>query len=114
VDASRALRRQAELEETALSEQIAVDTRARWQAARLAQATLEVTDRGQVAAAEAQPLQAARVAQGAATTTEVVAAEAAPATARSQAVSARYQYLVAWMALSREVGVLPVRAEAAR
>jgi outer membrane protein len=114
VDASRALRRQAELEEAALSEQIAVDTRARWQAARLAQATVEVADRGLAAAAEAQRLQAARFAQGAATTTEVVDAEAALATAQSQAVSARYQYLVAWMALNREVGLLPVRAEAAR
>src|SRR5262249_2702221 len=108
------LRRQAELEEVALNEQIAVDTRARWQAARLAQATLEVTDRGQAAAAEAQRLQTARFAQGAATTTEGVDAEAALATGGSQGASARYQYLVAWMALSRAVGLLPVRAEAAR
>jgi outer membrane protein TolC len=114
VDASRALRRQAQLEETALSEQIAVDTRARWQAARLARATLEVADRGLAAATEAQRLQAARFAQGAVTTTEVVDAEAALATARSQAASARYQYLVAWMALNREVGLLPMPAEAAR
>jgi outer membrane protein TolC len=114
VDASRALRRRAQLEEAALSEQIAVDTRARWQAARLALATIEVADRGLAAAAEAQRLQAARFAQGAATTTEVVDAEAALATARSQAASARYQYLVAWMALNREVGLLPVPAEAAR
>lgn len=114
VDASRAAHRQARIEASALNDQIAVDTRARWQAARLAQATLEVTDRGLAAAAEAQRLQAARFAQGAATTTELVDAEAALATARSQAANARYQYLVAWMALHREIGLLPVPAEAAR
>jgi outer membrane protein TolC len=114
VDASRAVSRQAQLQQARLSEQIAVDARARWQAARLAQATLEVADRGLTAAAEAQRLQAARFAQGAATTTEVVDAEAALATARAQSAVGRYQYLVAWMALSREVGMLPVHAEAAR
>lgn len=114
VEGSRALSRQARLSEVALTEQIAVDTRARWQAARLARATLEVADRGLTAAAEAQRLQAVRFAQGAATTTEVVDAEAALANAQSQATIGRYQYLVSWMALSREVGVLPVHPEARR
>lgn len=114
VEGSRAISRQAHLAEVSLGEQIAVDTRARWQAARLAQATLEVADRGLAAAVEAQRLQAARFAQGAATTVEVVDAETALANARSQAVIGRYQYLVAWMALSREVGALPVHAEARR
>jgi outer membrane protein len=107
VDASRALSRKARLAQVALGEQIAVDTRARWQAARLARATLEVADRGRVAAVEAQRLQAARFAQGAATTIEVLDAETALANAEAQAVIGRYQYLVAWMALGREVGMLP-------
>ncbi len=107
LDAARAVSRQARLAETALGEQIAVDARARWQAARTAQATLEVAERGLAAAAEAQRLQAARFAQGAATTVELVDTESALAAAQAQAVIARYQYLVAWMALSREVGALP-------
>ncbi|HEX7842899.1 MAG TPA: TolC family protein [Kofleriaceae bacterium] len=108
VEGSRAVSRQAHLAQVAQGEQIAVDTRARWQAARLARATLEVADRGLAAAVEAQRLEAARFAQGAATTVEVLDAETALANAQSQAVIGRYQYLVAWMALSREVGMLPV------
>ncbi|HWU88429.1 MAG TPA: TolC family protein, partial [Kofleriaceae bacterium] len=112
VDGARAVSRQARLTQGALVEQIAVDTRARWQAARTAQATLDVAARGLTAAVEAQRLQAARFAQGAATTVEVIDAEAALASAQAQSVIARYQYLVAWMALSREVGALPMAPQA--
>jgi outer membrane protein TolC len=112
VDGARAVSQQAHLAQHALADQIAVDTRARWQAARTAQATLEVAARGLTAAVEAQRLQAARFAQGTATTVEVVDAETALASAQAQAAISRYQYLVAWMALSREVGVLPVAPEA--
>lgn len=112
VEGSRAISRQARLTQGALADQIAVDTRARWQAARTAQATLEVAARGLAAAVEAQRLQAARFAQGAATTVEVVDAETALANAQAQAVIGRYQYLVAWMALSREVGALPAPPQA--
>ncbi|MEO7735720.1 MAG: TolC family protein, partial [Kofleriaceae bacterium] len=76
----------------------------RWQSARTAFATLGVTARGLAAAVEAQRVLAARFAQGAATTVEVVDAETALANAQAQAVVGRYQYLVAWMALAREVG----------
>ena len=107
VEGAQAASRQARLSQVALADQIAVDVRARWQAARLAQATLEVTARGLAAAVEAQRLQAARFAHGAATTVEVLDAETALANAQSQAAVARYQYLVAWMALSRAVGSLP-------
>ena len=55
----------------------------------------------------AQRQLSARFAQGAATTVEVLDAETALANAQSQQVIGRYQYLVAWMALSREVGVVP-------
>jgi outer membrane protein len=112
VEGSRALSRQALLGQSALASQIAVDTRARWQAARTAQATLEVTARGLAAASEAQRLQAARYSHGAATTVEVLDAETALANAKAQAAIARYQYLVAWMALSRAVGTVPGKPEA--
>ena len=110
VDVARAFSRQRHLAQSALSERIAVDTRASWQAARIAQATLEVTARRLAAAAETQRLQATRFKNGAATTVELLDAETALANAQSQAAIARYQYLVAWMALSRAVGTLP-RAE---
>ena len=108
VDAARAVSRQAELSQAAAVDQIAVEARARWQVARTQLASLEVAARGEAAAAEAQRLLAARFAQGAATTVEVVDAETALANARSQVAIRRFQYLVAWMALSRGVGALPV------
>jgi len=107
VEGTRALSRQAHLAQAALADQIALDSRARWQAARTALATLEVTARGLSAAGEAQRLQATRFSHGAATTVEVIDAETAHANAKAQAAIARYQYLVAWMALSRAVGALP-------
>jgi outer membrane protein len=107
VDGSRALSRQALLAQAQLADQITVDTRARWQAARTAQAMLEVTARGLAAATEAQRLQAAKFSSGAATTVEVIDAETLLANAKAQAAIARYQYLVTWMALSRAVGTVP-------
>jgi outer membrane protein TolC len=108
VDAARAVSRQAELSQGVVVDQVAVEARARWQAARTELASLEVAARGEAAAAEAQRLLAARFAQGAATTVQVVDAETALANARSQVAIRRFQYLVAWMALSRGVGALPV------
>jgi outer membrane protein TolC len=107
VEGSRALSRQAQIAQVAAADQIAVDARSRWQAARTAQATLEVTARGLAAAAEAQRLQAARFQHGAATTVEVLDVETALANAKAQEAIARYQYLVAWMALGRAVGTVP-------
>ncbi|HSS02124.1 MAG TPA: TolC family protein, partial [Kofleriaceae bacterium] len=107
VDGSRALSRQAQIAQVAAADQIAVDARSRWQAARTAQATLDVTARGLAAAAEAQRLQAARFQHGAATTVEVLDVETALANAKAQEAIARYQYLVAWMALGRAVGTVP-------
>jgi outer membrane protein len=107
VDGSRALSRQALLAQAQLADQITVDTRARWQAARTAQAMLEVTARGLAAATETQRLQAVKFSSGAATTVEVIDAETLLANAKAQAAIARYQYLVAWMALSRAVGSVP-------
>jgi len=112
VEGTRALSRQAVLAQAQVADQIAVDTRGRWQAARTALATLEVTARGLAAAGEAQRLQATRFSHGAATTVEVLDAETAHANAKAQAAIARYQYLVAWMALSRAVGTLPGKPQA--
>jgi outer membrane protein len=109
VAGARALDRQARVAHAAMTEQIAVDARTRWQAANTARATLDVTTRGLAAAAEAQRLQTARFAQGAATTVEVLDAETSFANARSQAAIARYQYLVAWMAVGRATGTLPMQ-----
>ena len=113
-DAARAVSRQAELSQGAVVDQIAVEARARWQAARTELASLDAAARGETAAVEAQRLLAARFAQGAATTVELVDAEAALANARSQAAIRRFQYLVAWMALGRAVGALPVAPGARR
>jgi outer membrane protein len=112
VEASQAADRQARRARVALGDQIAADTRARWQDARLARATLEVAGRRLAAAAEARRIQAARFAQGAATTIEVLDAETALASAQAEAAIGRYQYLVAWMGLGREVGSLPLGPEA--
>ena len=114
VDAARSVHRQSRLAEVSLGEQIAVDTRATWQAARTARATLDVTARGLAAAAEAQRLQSARFAHGAATTVELLDAETALANAKAQEAIGRYQYLIAWMALSRDVGTLPAQPQPRR
>jgi outer membrane protein TolC len=111
VEGKRAASRQARLAQAALADQIAVDTRAQWQAARTARATLDVAARGLAAAEEARRLQAARFQQGAATTVELLDTETALAHARSQALIGRYQYLVAWMALAREVGAVAAQPE---
>jgi outer membrane protein TolC len=42
----------------------------------------------------------------------MIDAETALASAQAQAAVGRYQYLVAWMALSREVGALPTMPQA--
>jgi outer membrane protein len=107
VAGARASSRQARLQQLAVADQLAVDTRARWQAVSTARATLEVSARGLAAATEARRQQAARFALGAAATTELLDAETALANAQSQAVIERYQHLVAWMALARAIGSLP-------
>lgn len=107
VEASQAADRQARRAQAALGDQIAIDVRARWQEVRLARATLDVADHRLAAAAEARRIQAARFAQGAATTIEVLDAETALAGAQTEVTIGRYQYLVAWMGLGREVGSLP-------
>jgi outer membrane protein len=112
VDGARAVSRQAQLAQRALTDQIAVDTRTRWQAARTALATLDGGGLPARRDVEAQRLEAARFAQGATTTVALIDTETALASAQAQAAVSRYQYLVAWMALSREVGALPAMPQA--
>lgn len=107
VDGARAASRQAQLRQQVVADQLAVDTRGRWQAVRTAALSIDVSARGLAAAAEARRLQATRFELGAATTVELLDAETALARAQAQAVIERYRYLVAWMALGRSVGALP-------
>lgn len=90
-----------------LDDGIALDVRSKWLAATTKRKTLEVAEKGLIAAEEAHRLQNVRFAGGAGTTTEVIDAESEVSRARSQATIARYQYLVSWMALVRAVGELP-------
>jgi outer membrane protein TolC len=59
------------------------------------------------AAEEAYRLQTVKIAGGVATATDVIDAESEVARARAQEAVARYQYLIAWMALVRAVGQMP-------
>ncbi len=90
-----------------LADQLAFDVRSKWLAASTRRQTLAVHDSALRAAEEAYRLQTARIQAGVATTTDVIDAEAEVTRARAQATIARYQYLIAWMALVRAVGQVP-------
>lgn len=114
LDAAVAADRGAVLRASATAAQIAASARTAWHAARIARATIDVAAAGLTAAVETQRVQAARFAQGAATTVELLDAETALATARAHAAISRYRYLVAWMALGRAVGEVPALDRSAR
>ena len=107
VDEARANARAAGLSRDALADAMALDARSKWVAASTRRQTLAVTASGLRAAEEAHRLQQVRFDAGAATTTDVIDAETEVARARAQATIARYQYLIAWMALVRAVGDRP-------
>jgi outer membrane protein TolC len=104
---ARAVRRQAERARDALDQQLAFDVRSKWLAASAKRKTLDVAASALEAAEEAYRLQSVKIQGGAATSTDVIDAEAEVARARAQATIARYQYLIAWMALGRAVGQVP-------
>lgn len=106
---ARSASRQARAYRDFVASQIALDVRNRWLRADTARKTLDVSESGLKAAEEAYRLQNVRFAQGAATTTDVIGAETDVARARGQAAVARYQYLLAWMAVVRAVGEMPSR-----
>lgn len=91
----------------ALNEQLAFDVRSKWLAASSKRQTLAVHDSALKAAEEAYRLQNVKIEGGVATATDVIDAEAEVSRARAQATIARYQYLIAWMALVRAVGQVP-------
>jgi outer membrane protein len=104
---ARATQRIAERARDALDDQLSFDVRAKWLTASSRKETLTVAESGLRAAEEAHRLQQVRFGEGAATTTDVIDAEADVARARAQATISRYQYLIAWMALARAVGEQP-------
>jgi len=104
---ARSASRQASLYEGFVDDQLSFDVRAKWLKASTARKTLDVSKTGLKASEEAYRLQQVRFTQGAVTATEVIDAEAEVARGRSQATIARYQYLIAWMAVVRAVGDMP-------
>ncbi len=104
---ARSTSRQAALAEGFVEDQLAFDVRSKWLAASSKRKSLDAAQSGLKASDEAYRLQQVRFTQGAVTATEVIDAEAEVARGRSQATIARYQYLIAWMALVRAVGEMP-------
>lgn len=90
-----------------LNDQLAFDVRAKWLSASSKRQTLSVHASALRAAEEAYRLQTVKIQGGIATATDVIDAEAEVARARAQEAVARYQYLIAWMALVRAVGQMP-------
>jgi outer membrane protein TolC len=95
-----------------LGDQLAFDVRSKWLTASTRRQSLAVNDSALKAAEEAYRLQTVKIEGGVATATDVIDAESEVARARAQATIARYQYLVAWMALVRAVGQVPTVAAA--
>ena len=99
---------QASLGQRALGDQIAFDAQRRLVEARTGYETLALARSGLEAAEEAYRIQSVRYAEGAATTTDVIDAEADVSRARSSYAQSRYDYYLAQAALARAVGRLPL------
>lgn len=107
VAAARAASRSAARARDELNDQLAFDVRGKWLTASSKRQTLAVHASALRAAEEAYRLQTVKIQGGVATATDVIDAEAEVARARAQEAVARYQYLIAWMALVRAVGQMP-------
>lgn len=107
VAAARVAVRSAARARDELNDQLAFDVRSKWMAASSKRQTLTVHASALKAAEEAYRLQTVKIAGGIATATDVIDAEGEVARARAQEAVARYQYLIAWMALVRAVGQMP-------
>ena len=90
-----------------LVDQVRLDVREKWLAAKAAYDSLAVADVQQKAAEEALRLQKVRFDNAAATTTDLLDAQTAATRARVQATLARYDYYLSLVALARSVGDLP-------
>jgi outer membrane protein len=98
---------QAALGAAALADQVAFDARRRLLEARTAYETIAVARSALEAAEEAHRIQSVRFSSGAATTTDVLDAEADVTRARSGYAQARYDYYLAQAGLAHAVGKLP-------
>ena len=107
VAAARATARSAARVRDELDDQLAFDVRAKWLSASNKRQALSVHASALKAAEEAYRLQKVKIEGGVATATDVIDAETEVTRARAQETVARYQYLIAWMALVRAVGQLP-------
>jgi outer membrane protein len=108
VKEAEARARQAEIGQQMLGDQIAFDAQRRLVEARTAFDSLAVARSGLEAAEEAYRIQSVRYAEGAATTTDVIDAEADVSRARSSYAQSRYDYYLAQTALARAVGRSPL------
>jgi OMF family outer membrane factor len=91
----------------ALADQVKLDVRRRWLEARTAYDSLAAAETQQQTAEEAHRLQRVKFEAAAATTTDVLDAEADAARGRLGFAIARYDYYLALVALARAVGDLP-------
>jgi outer membrane protein len=98
---------QAAIGRKSLGDQVAFDAQRRLVEARTAYDTLGLARSGLEAAEEAYRIQSVRYAEGAATTTDVIDAEADVSRARSSYAQSRYDYYLAQAALARAVGRMP-------
>ena len=98
---------QAAIGARTLHDQIVFDARRRLLEARTAYETIAVAQSSLQAAEEAYRIQSVRYAAGAATTTDLISAEAEASRARSGHAQARYDYYLAQAGLARAVGRLP-------
>jgi outer membrane protein len=99
---------QAALGRRTLGDQVAFDAQRRLVEARAAYESLALARSGLEAAEEAYRIQSVRYAEGAATTTDVIDAEADVSRARSSYAQSRYDYYLAQATLARAVGSLPI------
>jgi outer membrane protein TolC len=99
--------REVQITDERLTNDVRLDVRKRWLEAKAAFDGLAAADAQLQATEEAYRLQQVRFQASAATTTDVLDAETDVARARLAAADARYDYLLALIAMSRAVGDLP-------
>jgi len=94
-------------ESAALADRVALDVRAKWLDAKAKYDNVAVAKTQVDSAEEALRLQRVRFEAGAATTTDVLQAEAEAALGRQKASTTRYDYYLALVALARAMGDIP-------
>jgi outer membrane protein len=102
---------QAAIGRRALGEQVVFDAQRRLIETRTAFDSLGLARSALEAAEEAYRIQSVRYAEGAATTTDVIDAEADVSRARNSHAQSRYDYYLAQAALARAVGRMPLELD---